>query len=169
MKKSEVFLMIERHYRENREALVKELNNRLRNFHDAEDTVQEAYARACQYWSSLANPELFDHWFRVILSNCERAARKEIYLRGQTETHNPHKDTRHVENEAVDNLEKQDIENKIANRAEYIREPLRMYFFKGYSVGDIEKVFPIKYHTIRINIDRLKKELREDDRMGRGY
>lgn len=49
----------------------------LRDRAEAEDTVQEALARACESWGRLRDPAAMDAWFHRVLTNlCLRALRR---------------------------------------------------------------------------------------------
>lgn len=69
---------IEQHYRENRDKLVNVVKRRVGNNHAiAEECVQEAYARAWQYFGSFNEAiKPFNAWFNTILNNTVNTTKK---------------------------------------------------------------------------------------------
>jgi RNA polymerase sigma factor (sigma-70 family) len=63
--------VIEKHYRENYNRLVKIVSRRLGyNPHLSEEAVQEAYTKALEHWDVYDHKRSFDGWFVTILNNC---------------------------------------------------------------------------------------------------
>lgn len=63
--------IITQHYKDNYRRLIKRMTFRAGTEWDAEDVVQEAYARALRYQDSFDGTN-FDRWFNTILNNALR-------------------------------------------------------------------------------------------------
>lgn len=162
MTREEVYKLIEEHYRENYQRLINQCRRSLNNHHSAEDVVQEAYTRACQYWNSFqATPKKFDQWFHSIITNCMRDQRRDDMVRGQavdTENiHLSHDDGRTGERRiTLDEIGKL-INDKTEDNA-YI---FRLFFFEQYQPQDIAKLTDLAPRAISMRIDRFKQELKD--------
>lgn len=156
--REEVYSLIEEHYRKNRDKLVKGFIGLARNRQGAEDIVQEAYARACQYWNSFKVAGNFDNWFSSILQNCVRDFKRSSYAGALS--------TEELRNEPVlvlkrDQLDKLWLENKIKEKPENVRTILYLYLFEGYTSYEIEQIVPEKAPAIRKMVERFRREMRE--------
>lgn len=85
MTRSQVYKLIEKHYRESRERLVDLYSRRVGNFHVAEEIVQEGYTLACQYWNTYTKDENFDGWINTILGNAAKKAVREERKHGMVD------------------------------------------------------------------------------------
>lgn len=170
MTREEVYKEIEGHYREKYETVVKTIGRSFNNFQDAEDVVQEAYTRACQYWDSYdAEVSIFDTWFEGVLENCLKDKKKDLKLQGGTIEYKVERDTRAINPSSLSKRELENIDELISKRPEHMQKILRLHLWKGYDISDIEKVVPEKWDNIRTIVMRFKKELREDEHMGRRH
>jgi RNA polymerase sigma-70 factor (ECF subfamily) len=51
---------------------------------EAEDAIQDAFVSAWRNWSTLRDPELFEHWFdRILVNTCRNRLRHSSHLRTQ--------------------------------------------------------------------------------------
>jgi RNA polymerase sigma factor (sigma-70 family) len=159
MNKQEIYKQIETHYRTNYSKLVKNLSFSINlNVHDAEDIIQEAYTRACQYWNSYISDMDFDSWFSSILSNCIKDKHNEINNVGITDkVLFPN----HERPRPLNKLLVEDIKKIIDNKEKPVKKILLLYFILQYSLKDIVKIVPNSYSSIE-NITRsFRKELKD--------
>lgn len=151
--------VIEAHYKENYQRLLKRLTFRCGTQWDAEDVIQETYARCLKYFKP-AYVKNFNNWFTSILNNAIRdhkaAERGTIIISFEEEeveglpcTHYP--DRVVAEITAL-------INRKPAHQAEV----LRLYFLQGYAAKDIGQIVEnVSYAAAHQMITRFKKELVE--------
>lgn len=88
MNRKEVYKLIEDHYREHYEGLIKQYRARTQSTHMAEDIVQEGYANACQYWETY-EPGNFDGWIKIIIYNASKGIVNEERARGMIMKNRP--------------------------------------------------------------------------------
>lgn len=156
-----MFSIIEKHYRFNRDTLVKRVSFKLGSREDGEDAVQEAYARALKYSSAFEMGSHFNHWFLRILSNVVKDAISEKYNRAN----HVELDEEQVEGKEGEGWTKELLKlieeeiEKVEN--EQHKEVLEFYFFGGLKHSEIVQLSPLTYHNIRYIIDMFKRRLRE--------
>lgn len=158
MKRSDVYAPIEQHYRANYEKEVKALVNRVGGVHNAEDIVQEAYTRACQYWNSFSLPYSFGDWFNQIVLNCARTHLSSERRHGMSGDEKA---------ESISELNLEDVvfAKEITALISHEPEPnayiLRLYFVERYTDKDISNVTSLNINTIVSIIRRFRKKMKE--------
>lgn len=160
MTREETYSLIEKHYRSSFKDLVTKLSGRFGGVQDAEDVVQDAYARACQYHDSFSgNEREFDRWFTSLLANCSRDKWGDMMRRGMTV--DVDEDDRIVLNTGPFNVELTEIADQIEAKKSPHKEILTLYFWKNYDPADISNVVGEKVGTVKQVIWRFQNELRE--------
>lgn len=153
---AEVYTLIEAHYRKHQRNSIAKLRNGLGGHHNAEDAVQEAYARACKYWKSF-KPDLgFDQWMATILGNCIRDIKQDNMRNGMmmdelVPLYDPPRFdmTDHIMlNEVRTLIEKQDVVSR------YV---LNLYLFEGYTGKEVAEVTNLSADAIRKMVSRFKE------------
>lgn len=125
---------------------------------DAEDIVQEAYARAIKYLNTFDGTN-FDRWFGRILNNALRDFKRE---EGGFVTHS-------FEEEESDGIPCSQYNDEIVSEInELIQtksviqiEVLSLFFQQGYSATDIQKITEHSYAKCHQIIQRFRNELKE--------
>jgi DNA-directed RNA polymerase specialized sigma24 family protein len=69
--------LFDAHYRSNYAGLVKKVYRTAGSLHNAEDIVQESYARALEYYADTV--EDFDKWFSTVMFNVMRDHKRAEY------------------------------------------------------------------------------------------
>lgn len=149
---------IETHYKENRLKLVKRMTWRAGTPEDAEDIVQEAYARALKYREAF-DGDHFDKWFNTILNNC---------LRESKNIENGHA-AEQFDEEAAEGLACPHYSNHVMKEVfELIdtkslvqQEILGLFFKQEYTAIDISRITEYSYANCHQIINRFKNELRD--------
>ena len=151
--------LIEKHYRENRNKLVKKLSYRAGTEEAAEDVIQEAYYRALKYFASFRQQDNFNKWFSTILNNC---------LREYKNIENGHSASEFEEEEAegtacphYPNHIMRDIMVLIGTKSPVQKEVLNLYFKQEYSAIDISRITDYSYANCHQIIQRFRNELKE--------
>ena len=150
--------LIESHYKANRRKLVLRLSFRAGTEWDAEDIVQETYARAIKYIHTFDNSN-FDRWLGHILNNCLRDFKRNE--KGFS--------TNTFEEDEVDGIPcnqynervVEEINDLIATKSIAQIEVLSLYFKQGYSATDISEITTYTYAAIHQMILRFRNELKE--------
>lgn len=151
--------LLEKFYNKERRVLLKRLNFRCDVPEDAEDVLQESFARALTYIDSF-DPERQElgAWFNTIMNNALRDLKQEQRLQGAV-----------IPLEDMDTICTYDPEtyseelNKIKGFIAETPHPkaLELYFFQGYSMSDIVKVEDIAYKNLHSLIYRFKIKMKE--------
>lgn len=130
--------VIEKHYRENYNRLVKRVTRWAGGRENAEDAVQTAYTYALSYFGSYDPAKSFDNWFNKILSNSlkeiHRANSKHAYEEIREEDLEAHHDQsyfKHLKKEIAKEADRFEDERK---------EVILLYFLHGYTPKDIRRV-----------------------------
>jgi len=154
----EIYKLIEQHYRTNYRRLVKGLSSNSGSSHNAEDVVQNAYFRACEYWTSYDETSDFKGWFNQILNNSLRDKINEERMHGAVD------DTVSVETQKPRALHKimlNQVTEFIKSHPEKLRKILELYFLQQYRSKDIAKVVPERVHHIEQLVYMFRKALKE--------
>lgn len=157
--KEEVYKNIENHYREHFTEQVKKLRGVAGGLANAEDIVQEAYARACQYWNSYNSDKSFNAWFNRILVNCltdykryERAASIGEETAGENDV---------FPSGALSAVTLKEVKALVNGQPDNVRDILNLYLFKQYTGKEISEVVEEKHGNVRFIIHQFRKKLRE--------
>ncbi len=153
-----MYQLIEEHYRENRQKLLKRLSFRAGGFHQAEDILQEAYYRAMKYYGSCREGE-FNKWFSMIVQNCFND-----YMREES-------GLSYIEDEeglegaidcsiAGDQMIKE-VYALIKGKDEAPRLILTLHVENEYSATDISKITPYTYSQVAYTILKFREEVRK--------
>ena len=150
--------LIENHYRENYKKHLKRMTFRAGGLHQAEDIVQEAYARALKYYDSTRIDE-FDKWFSMVLNNSYNDyMRDEIGLSYLDDDDEP---LGSIDCSILGGQTLTEIYDLIATKSEAQIEVLTLHLRYGYSPTDISKQTEYTYAMIHKMIQRFKKELED--------
>jgi RNA polymerase sigma factor (sigma-70 family) len=155
--KSEVYDLIEDHYRANFKPLCMRYRGPGGSRANGEDIVQEAYTRAMTYWESFNVEADFKKWFNRILLNCLKDKVKEERSHGFVDQEEMVADVQH---KAFHRLVIDDVKKIIYNQPANIRYILTLYFFGQYPTQEIAQLVPESHSNIRRQILLFRKKLR---------
>ena len=148
-------------YLANQRELHKRVSNRAGGAYNAEDVVQEAFARALKYWDTYdPNNKELGAWFNTILNNTLKDFKREELMYGMCIEfdENLYKGTElSLTNHHMINKVKDLINAKCA----HTREILSLYYLKGYKPQDIEHILDVSNKSIREAVWRFKGEVKE--------
>lgn len=147
-------------YIKNSRELHKRVANRAGGAYNAEDVVQEAFARAIKYWDSFdPNRHQLGAWFGTILNNALKDFKREELMYGMCIEFNEELD----EGVRMDTTDKQmlkKIEQLIHSKRDSTRDLLDMYYLKGYKTRDIVQALDVDNRTVSIAVWRFKEEVK---------
>lgn len=151
--------LIEEHYRANFNKLVKLMTFRSGTEWDAQDIVQEAYARAIEYYGSFNNTD-FNRWFRTVLNNSLRAHKNDE--KGYSSALSfDEEDDEGIPCSQYNEQINAEIDELIQTKSLAQIEVLTLHFQKGYPAIDISKVTDHGLWAIHKMISRFRDELKE--------
>lgn len=149
--------MIEQHYRDNYERLVKEVLRRLDYKYElAEEAVQEAYTQAIVSFKGF-NPEKdFEPWLRTILNRCcskiaEQERNRGVVKEDISELEIP-------ETAFDDDLRKMVLSVVGKIKDERNKHLLTLYYEFNYGPTDISKLLDMNVSAVTTIINRFKND-----------
>lgn len=155
-----MYAMIEDHYRSHADNLVKRNIGTTGAYHLAEEVVQEAYTRACQYWESYEFAKDFNKWFNSILMNCLKTKIKEEQEHGAVSDEGP--EVADVQSRAFNRIILEEVKERIDAQPDNIRFILMLYFFGENTTKDIAEIVPETHSNVRALISGFRKKLRDE-------
>lgn len=157
--------MIEQLYRDKYGEKIKMVYRRSGSIHNAEDVVQEAFARAIRYFDSFIGEteEDLNRWFDRILRRClydfKRIEIKQGMTQDEIEKADPDADITYTY--GVENRTAEEIVEEIGNQKGDRRNLLHMYFLKGYTMKDIAMVMDMTPKQVDNVVAYFKKQMQE--------
>lgn len=152
------------HYNEHSETLKKNLGRAAGSLENAEDVVQEAYARALQYLPSY-KPDRgkFGAWFSTILTRCLKDFTADERNCGTKVDPDTIDDEVFTEgDEMLKWVTAEELKRRILNKGGPHGEILEMYFIEQYTWTDIHRVLDISKVNIKQVIYRFKGGMRNE-------
>ncbi len=145
---------LKEYYENNRKNLLKKIKGKLNNVSDAEDVVQETFAKALKYWGNYDHNKPLDGWITGILFNSLSEFKREERMHGMPALEEPLFDIE--ETHAVKDLAHKAIA-KVEGRDKDI---LTLSFVKGYPDKDIGDILGVASHNVRQVLSRFRKRLK---------
>lgn len=155
-----MYKQIEQFYKDNYDMLVKRFNRRAGGIENAEDVVQEGFARALQYKNSF-NPERQEigAWFNSIINNTLVRHQKEQMLKGMSVPYDEHEHEEVYDCDSEKKLLISNILDRMYVKGSGKKNILYLYFVQGYKMAEITRVVDDKYTTVQSIINRFKSEM----------
>lgn len=160
MNKKDVYALVDRFYRDHFNQLCKSYNRFLNNYPVTEEAVQEAFTRALTYWDSCPSKEAFEPWFRTIVGNAIKDAKREESKQGMTTGDESVFDIP-INAAAIPSIIQKEVNDLIGTKDEPTARILRLSLFHQYRPVDIEKVVGEKVNNIRQIVHRFRNELKD--------
>lgn len=158
MDRAGVYGLIEKHFRTYASQNVSRLRHALGGTANAEETVQEAYSRACSYWKSFDDTQTIEQWLGTILRNCIRDRQRDTIMQGMvTEDAAPLYEQ--AKFDATDTVYYNEVRRRIDAESKRDAHILRLYMLEGYSGKELAYVTEISAEAIRKLVSRFKEQL----------
>ena len=133
----------------------------LRNRHDAEDAVQEAFIRALERIDHLSDGSPFGPWFyRVLRSTCLNLLRYEKRRDHDPIPHDASAGS-NPETEADRRRKRQRVLDALSELPEMQRTAVTLYDLEGYSHREIAEILDVAEGTSRAHVHHGRNALRE--------
>jgi len=156
-----VMNIIEEHYRGNYRVLVKRIKWKTHNEQDAEDIVQEAYARAIKYKDAFLLGVDFKLWFGRILSNVVKDFIRDRFQNGFHQEFDEEHDDLVIDNQHIFDILRSIEEDINVTNDEVHKEILLLYHILGFPIRSIVDITNMKYKMVDTVIHRFKKKMEE--------
>lgn len=154
-----------------RKAMEYTFNNRT----EAEDLIQDTFAKAYRYWGSFEQGTNVYGWLKTILkhTSINRSVKESKHqqvsvLDGMAdyqlgdEAHSvTARASKSAESEVLEKLASNDVQDAVDNLKPEFRDVVRMAIVDGYSYQEIADILGIKIGTVMSRLHRGKKTLRE--------
>ncbi|QVJ12717.1 hypothetical protein [Pseudomonas phage PSA11] len=153
-------LIMGRFFKNNYNELVKRVSFRAGTPENAEDIVQEAFARALKYWNSY-DPERKElgAWFNSILNNALRDFKRDERRYGMCEEFDEEEVDGVVLSQTESGLRKF-IDRAIAERPSNVADVLHLYFILGYKPREIVEVTDADAAFVSRMVYNFREELK---------
>lgn len=161
-------IRLEQYYREKHNDLVGRVAYRIRDYHEAEDILHEAFLKACKHinhWNPTKGK--FSKWFGSILENTIRDWRK-----GHSQ--NPVTDSVDIDEEETisEYITTEDqapyvkqlsdsVMRELEKKDSPLRDVLYLYFYQEHTPSEIAEITGVPVATIKPSVWRFKKEMKE--------
>ena len=151
---------IDQFYSENFDTLVKRYHNRAGSRPNAEDVVQEAFSRALKYYSTFEESKKeFGAWFNTIANNALRDFKNQEKRMGMSVEFN--EEDWGTSLNLDDEMLKESIYTKIAEKPKQQREILKLHFEKQYMAKEIAEQMDVPHRTVVTTVVRFSKEIKD--------
>lgn len=144
------------YFNDNYTRLVKIARRRVGGYSlaNAEDAVQEAFARACQYYGSYKRSDNLDGWFNGILRNCINQIKRQEQTQGVCYT-----EVEDIAAEPATLVVSQNVIDTIDSLSDRDGKIVQMYFFDGYRTREIGELLQVNHDVVRDVIRRFRIKL----------
>jgi RNA polymerase sigma factor (sigma-70 family) len=137
--------------------LCKKVSNRVGGIINAEDVVQESFARALKYKTSF-NPAFstLGAWFNTILNNASKDFKREERMQGMAVPYET------ISDELDEIMFRDQMVHKVISDMEVspYSEILRLYFILGFTRREVAQVIDQKPQSIANAVQRFKQQMR---------
>ena len=149
--------LIETYYVEHRQRLVKRLTFRSGTVEDAEDIVQESFARALKYCHRVEIGDIH-RWFSLITTNALRDHMRASTGLAYGDDENPVEEI--VDCTGYPDRIMYEIKEIVNTKSEHQQEILTLHIFDEYTAKDISEITTYSYAQVHKTISRFREELR---------
>jgi RNA polymerase sigma factor (sigma-70 family) len=161
-KQKEMYLLIESHYREQFERLVKVYTRYLGSKERAEDVIQEAYTRALAYYSSYDRARDFNKWFNSIIAAALRDNKRATIMHGMVDISEA--EDVPVKASAIPSIMLDRVLQRINTKPEQEANVLKLALVQQYRPSEISSLVELSSGAIRMIVHRFRQEIKDEYR-----
>lgn len=157
--------LLEQLFRESYNDKVRMVYRRAGGSYNADDVIQEAFARALQYQDSFngATMEDLNKWFDCILRRSlydfKRSEIKQGLTQEELKEEDPDADI--VDADGIDSRTAEELTEVIESYSRPKRDILYLYFIRGYKSGEVAQVLDLTAKQVRNYVHQFKLNMRE--------
>lgn len=152
--------VIEAHYVANYRRLMKIMTFRAGTEWDAQDVIQEAYARALKYYRGFTGkPDEFNRWFSTIINNTLKEYKN--IEKGTAAESFEEEDAVGIPCSYITDRIMGEVYELIDTKSTVQIEVLTLHIKQGYSAKDISYITDVSYAAARQIVLRFRNELKE--------
>jgi len=156
MEKAQVYALIETHFREKNNIIVKKIAGHMGNMFNAEDVVQETYYRACKYWKTFNEELSFNTWFGTLLNNAVKDYFKAEMGRGMSGDDPP---DLNYPTRMFQRIEIGEMMKRIEAEEPRISRILKLYIIEELRSKEVAEIVPESAANIRKIVQRFRDGL----------
>lgn len=135
---------------------------KLRDFHLAEDAVQEAFTEAFVHLNALQNPEAFPGWFKtIVIRQCYRLIRR---VQPPTVPFQECSQTECVQPDVPEIIERKEMQKLLHDSIEALtanmRVAVQLFYMYGYSLQEISDYLGIPVSTLKKRLFDARSKLK---------
>lgn len=141
----------------------------LKNSHDAQDIVQEAFYQYIKYNKDFESDEHEKAWLiKVTLNGCRKLWRSAWFRRTEALPKQDMASENFLEQEVIEREKREELLEEVWSLSRKYREVIHLFYFEGLSIKEIAAVTGRKESTVTSQLTRgrdlLKKRLEEEYR-----
>jgi RNA polymerase sigma factor (sigma-70 family) len=159
-KKAEFYNLVDKHYRENHDRLVKAYTRFIQHKERAEDVIQEAYLRALSFWEAYDPERPFDKWFNSIIASALRDNKRTETMHGMVDIKEAYDIP--IKAAAIPAVILRQVTDRINTKGEQEAAILRLTLFDHYRPGEISQLVRLSSGAIRQIVHRFREEIKRD-------
>jgi RNA polymerase sigma factor (sigma-70 family) len=148
--------LIEKHYRENFNTLVKRMTWRCGgSVQDAEDIIQEAYLRAIKYRDAFIEGNVFTYWFARIIDNVFKDFKRAEREMGGIED----EEEEIIEDYHLSEGVRRELRKEMEKLPFDLKEIITLHMVYSYTIGQIVQITNTPYREVDNQIEKFKKNI----------
>ena len=160
MNKKELYILVDKYYRDNFDTLVKRMTRSTGSKERAEDIVQEAFTRCLKYHDVCPDASQFEPWFHVILTNCFKDNKRQETMSGMSDEIETIEIP--IDAAAIPSIVYKQIISRINSKEPKIAGILTLFLVKQLRPKEIGHLIEETENNIRQIVFRFRKELKEE-------
>lgn len=155
--------LIEQHYRDNYDNLVKKLSRPAGSEMDAEDVIQSTYERCLRYLPTFVGDTMvdFEKWFSIILRNCMATLKNDQKAAGLVIEYKDKKEEG-IEMPVGDYKIAGKIRAIVERERPLVQEIFRLHITHGLKLPQVSELVTVTYGTVRKEVMKLKQKIKEE-------
>lgn len=130
-----------------------------RDFHAAEDALQETFINTFRYLDKFKGKGSFDAWIRRIAVNCSLSLQKKMHFSYKEVDNTTDYLLPSVDPEVYSHLNHEQLRELIRELPEHYYLVFNLYIIEGYDHKEIGEMLNIGESTSRSNLSRARKKL----------
>lgn len=128
----------------------------VKNMDDAQDIYQNTFLKLTKYRDTIESEEHLRAWLIRVAVNCAKS-----FVTSSWNKNTEGLDSEVLSETTVEMEERSELYDWIVGLDDKYKTPLLLYYYEGYSVKEIAMILDEKENTIKSNLSRGRKKLKE--------